>query len=594
MIRHCADVWAQSWWLRGTPDGRASYWKSQLSEHLKHGRGSYILFQCVDAAGGLASLHTTAFYEDFFRYTSGRWLHDEQRQQALRYQRFNIDALKKAAVSSARAGDVTSIRKIAEGRCNKVFHVQLSEGGQVIARIPTPLAGPPHLVTASEVATMDFLRNRLGLTQVPRVLSWSSRAEGTPVGAEYIIMDVADGVELHSVWHELTMKQRLRLVDQWIKFESKVIKAFGDGSGYGSLYYRNDLPAEDTHNISLSGQTDGDFVFGPSTLQNNFWEDLHDSVQDIGPDCGPWPDVLSYLQSITNSERACIRKLAKPPTTGGRTFVAPWEPPPHLQIPKDHLRLLDQYDSVAKYFIPSDKRLRRPTLTLRDSNQGNIFLSREALDRDGTIEISAVIDWQHATVLPLYLTAFIPRFIEEAKPAPGQAEEEFLKEWAYLRKAYHALYQETGLDVVWASSLFFGGKFSMSQQLPAAVQFCWHGGNVKLKRLLMRTATEWEQIVGPGIPCPLGPELPPKEVVAQAEEDERIWTEMENEKEAIERIVGVESDGWVRNEDYDRAVAANEALREAWVESLGAEEKQGLGGVDPAEIWPFQGPAKSD
>jgi hypothetical protein len=148
---------------------------------------------------------TMASYEDLFRYTSGRWLNDEQRQQALRYQRFNIDALKSVAASSARASGVTDIRKLAEGRCNKVFHIQLTEGAQVIAQIPTPLSGRPHLVTANEVATMEFLRNRLGLTQVPRVLSWSSRSEDTPVGAEYIIMDVADGVELHSVWHQLSM-----------------------------------------------------------------------------------------------------------------------------------------------------------------------------------------------------------------------------------------------------------------------------------------------------------------------------------------------------------------------------------------------------
>lgn len=54
--------------------------------------------------------------EDLFRYTSGRWLNDEQHQQALRYQRFNVDALKSVAASSARANGVTDIRKLAEGR----------------------------------------------------------------------------------------------------------------------------------------------------------------------------------------------------------------------------------------------------------------------------------------------------------------------------------------------------------------------------------------------------------------------------------------------------------------------------------------------
>ncbi|KAF9471186.1 hypothetical protein BDN70DRAFT_978364 [Pholiota conissans] len=67
------------------------------------------------------------------------------------------------------------------------------------------------------------LRNRSGLKQSPHVLSWLSWAENIPVGAEYIIMDVAVGAELHLAWHTLTMKQKLQLVYQWIKIESAVI-----------------------------------------------------------------------------------------------------------------------------------------------------------------------------------------------------------------------------------------------------------------------------------------------------------------------------------------------------------------------------------
>jgi hypothetical protein len=76
--------------------------------------------------------------------------------------------------------------------------MQLIDRAQVITQIPTPRSGPPHLVTANEVATMDLLTQ---LTQISHVLAWSSLSEDTPVGAEYIIADVADEVELHSVRH---------------------------------------------------------------------------------------------------------------------------------------------------------------------------------------------------------------------------------------------------------------------------------------------------------------------------------------------------------------------------------------------------------
>lgn len=90
----------------------------------------------------------------------------------------------------------------------------------------------------------------------------------------------------------------------------------------------------------------------------------------------------------------------------------------------------------------------------------------------------------------------IPNFIEGAEPEPDQEQAAFLKEQAYLRKAYYALYQETEVDIVWASALSFGGKTNMSQRLPTAASFCWYGGYVKLKRLLIRAAAEWEALRG--------------------------------------------------------------------------------------------------
>lgn len=211
-------------------------------------------------------------YEHFFRHTSGRWIHDQERQLAMRYRRFDVDALKSRVLAATGADGVEDVQKLDEGRCNKVFRVKLQNSRDVIARIPTPLVGPAHIVTASEVATMDFLRNRLKLHQVPRVLSSSSRASDTPVGAEYIIMDSVDGVALRDVWNDLTMHQKISLVDKWIKFESVVVKAMRMCGGvYGSLYYRKDLPSADTRDIFVDGVKDDEFVIGPCVL-SLFWE----------------------------------------------------------------------------------------------------------------------------------------------------------------------------------------------------------------------------------------------------------------------------------------------------------------------------------
>ncbi|PPR07152.1 hypothetical protein CVT24_010700 [Panaeolus cyanescens] len=515
--------------------------------------------------------------ESFFKYTSGKWLHNQKHKEALRYRKFNIDALKEE-VKRSTGGLAVGMSKWAEGRSNKIFRVQLEDGREVIARIPMPIAGPPHAVTASEVATMTFLRTRLGLTQVPRVISWSSQASKTPVGAEFIIMDVAGGIELADVWETLEMRQKATVVQEWVRFEKRVIHAFERG-GYGSLYFRQDVPSDVARDIFLTGssQPDSDYVLGPAVPQQ-YWEDEYEIPEGISRLHGPWPDVASYLKSITSRERCWIEKIAKRPT---RKYTAPWELPAHLQIPEDHIHALNLYDKVAQYLIPSDQRLLRPTMTLLDSNMHNIFLSEEALAR-GDIEITGVIDWQQMTILPLYLTAFVPLFIRHLPAKDGQTEEEFLKEKKYLTDVYRALYADTGVDYVWASALAVGVTRPAAQALPFAAQSCWHSGYADLKRRIVRMSFDWQK-VAPGVECPLASEGYTEQDLAQVREDDARWYAAEATLEAIEEEVGLRGDGSVSHDHYDTAVQINQELFDAWKASVDLQE---LGDVDPADIWP--------
>ena len=132
----------------------------------------------------------------------------------------------------------------------------------------------------------------------------------------------------------------------------------------------------------------------------------------------------------------------------------------------------------------------------------------------------------------------------------------------------------------------------MAQQLPGAAQFCWHGGYVRLKRQLIRAAEEWEAIVGPGVACPLkeGPLAVSQGdgySIERVKEEEEMWMKVEDAREELERQIGIESDGWVDLDSYERAVRVNDELRKAWVASV-VEKKVDLGGVDPATLWPYR------
>jgi hypothetical protein len=103
-------------------------------------------------------------YEDFYRYTAGRWLWDEENQLRRRYNRFNVPELKRIAAASVNEQRCVSMIKLAEGGFNKVFRLVMENGSVVIARLPNPNNGPPYLTTASEVATMEFVSIEIHIT----------------------------------------------------------------------------------------------------------------------------------------------------------------------------------------------------------------------------------------------------------------------------------------------------------------------------------------------------------------------------------------------------------------------------------------------
>jgi hypothetical protein len=90
-----------------------------------------------------------------------------------------------------------------------VFCLTLDNSSRVIVRLPCPLAGPSYLVTASEVATLQFAREVLQLP-VPRVITWSGAIRDlvNHVGADYIIMEYVQVIAGCSL-QQLMMSDRL-------------------------------------------------------------------------------------------------------------------------------------------------------------------------------------------------------------------------------------------------------------------------------------------------------------------------------------------------------------------------------------------------
>ncbi|KAI1910965.1 hypothetical protein LOZ65_006271 [Ophidiomyces ophidiicola] len=175
--------------------------------------------------------------ESLFRHTSRRCIFNENLRLKERYVRFNVQELMRAA---ARAVDshCIHIEKMAEGGFNKVFLLTMENGNEVVARIPTPIAGPPFYTTASEVATMDFLRTIFNIP-IPQVLAHCSTTDN-PVGAEYVIMELIRGESLASRWLTLSTNEIKGVMNQIAKMEERLFSY--RLLAFGSLYYNEDIP----------------------------------------------------------------------------------------------------------------------------------------------------------------------------------------------------------------------------------------------------------------------------------------------------------------------------------------------------------------
>lgn len=161
-----------------------------------------------------------------------------------------------------------------EGGYNRNFILIMDTGKRVIAKGPTPIAGPPKLTVNSEVATVAYYRQILPNTiiysfqadiffevqsntslPIPKILAWSDDCSN-PVGAEYIIQEHVDGVQLHEHWPSMDTVQHMLCVKE-LSFNIRGTASL-DFLAYGNIYFA-DVAIHESLKISLGNG----FCIGP-------------------------------------------------------------------------------------------------------------------------------------------------------------------------------------------------------------------------------------------------------------------------------------------------------------------------------------------
>ncbi|PYI31373.1 putative mitochondria protein Fmp29 [Aspergillus indologenus CBS 114.80] len=456
-----------------------------------------------------------ALHEELFRNTSRRWIFNETDRLNERFVKFQPAELQRIAGEAVQHDYCPHISKLAEGGFNKVFTLQARDGREVIARIPTPIAGPLYYTTASEVAIMDFLRVVLKLP-IPK----------------YILMERVEGESLSSRWLSLTTDEVKDVMTQITDIERKIFDFHFPA--YGSLYYKRD-PDGETQIPTME-----DFVIGPVSARQ-FW---HGERNKTAIDRGPWLSPVECVTAAARREMAVIQHHAK--AQPRQTFLPPTD-----------------------YDIHPSEHSSAPTLRHPDLSLGNILLA------PGSTKIVSIIDWQDAVIFPRFMQAGYPAFCEydfsqpqslQIPSLPDHFDEMDIEEQRQSR----AILRLKEANFYYTAATGVHNNQHMDYLL-RQTGYPWDADVINLRAALVGITTPsiWSKISS--VVCPIVFTDEEREVAIA---ESREWNESEQLLSQVREHLNIDLEGGTEPDNFERAVEGNRQFRTEMVRQAEADQQE--------------------
>lgn len=136
------------------------------------------------------------------------------------------------------------------------------------------------------------MRTVLGVP-VPAIHASNFRAESSPVGAEFIIMEKVPGIPLRKVWASFKPTDKLKVFLQVFRYQQAWATASFDQ--FGSLYYAEDLESLSSDHLSIDSTggpvRNSKFTVGPAVGRE--WVDKDRGAIDC--DRGPCKSIYRHI-----------------------------------------------------------------------------------------------------------------------------------------------------------------------------------------------------------------------------------------------------------------------------------------------------------
>ncbi|KAK9252082.1 hypothetical protein V1507DRAFT_462610 [Lipomyces tetrasporus] len=358
--------------------------------------------------------------DQFFKYTWGTWLKNDESEKAKRYTPFAIGGINEIIRKSRNQSDrvspshVVSLASLSEGKYNRIYLAELDDGSEYILRIPYPLDLSRDARKAriqSEVATMDFLRRKWAML-IPEVISWCPTADN-PLEREYILMEFISPnyqnkryENLMQSWDPMgsSVLERATVLKVIVSLMDKILAT--RFSSFGSLYFTEDVSPDLQNKLPYEVEEDNELVdrwrIGP-TVEKKFWQPGLDEAGTI--DRGPCTSPSDYLLASATAHITAYTNLLKDPAIPSSelgSYLPSW------------IETYRQYAALTPALIPSDipadSDLLSPRLHHPDLNPMNVLVERSGNDPNEPFASAYLLDWEGSAIKP-FLFHGAPDFI---------------------------------------------------------------------------------------------------------------------------------------------------------------------------------------
>ncbi|KAK2744786.1 hypothetical protein FQN55_006542 [Onygenales sp. PD_40] len=268
-----------------------------------------------------------------------------------------------------------------QGAFNKLYKVD-TDKGTFLMRVSLPV--DPHYKTTSEIATIDYVREEIGIP-VPGIIAFDESSDND-LDFEWILMELMPGQPLRRKWRKMSMEAKEELVKQLASYQAKLFEKRFDG--IGSLYNARKEEPAGPHGVDYAPKSS--FTLGRIVSMIFFWGDhlSHDIPR------GPFRNSHDWLHArltltITDQER--ILKESND---------------------EDEIEDAENAKDAAQRLLKLLPNIFPPTEPVESTILFHDDLSRQNILVDESGKLTGIVDWECVSTLPLWRACQIPHLLE--------------------------------------------------------------------------------------------------------------------------------------------------------------------------------------